>query len=447
MNHLRSRSRGGSEDDDRDDPARWAIPPFWQKLNSFFLFPLQMEPLIYAAILSLCSYLLFLGFFFAALVSIGLVLAVSRYAFKVAALASRGVLDSDDYRPDMMDEDWKWLPWKFFGVLIVHGLVIGMLGNASSGLGALGNLLSSLLIPATLMVLIRSFSLRSAINPLELLATITGIGMPYLLLCLFLFLLMQGAPMTLGMLLPVMPKFVLAPMITFVIIYLSWVMAAMVGYVMYQSHEELDIDPLKAPEGVRAEPQDPVAAEAKRRDAAVARMIQDGDMQAAVENAREWQRTGYDSVPDQRRYHRVLKLTDETGELTRHAQHLIPLLVRNQREGEALEIWSSCFKRSPQFKLESADTALALAQTAWRNMQSRHVLALLQSFEKQYPGHPQTPQAQELIVRALKQGEDLPEPALRVFIRMKSRYPGHPSTQEAEWILREELQRADTTTA
>ena len=70
MNHLRSRSRGGSEDDDRDDPARWAIPPFWQKLNSFFLFPLQMEPLIYAAILSLCSYLLFLGFFFAALVSI-----------------------------------------------------------------------------------------------------------------------------------------------------------------------------------------------------------------------------------------------------------------------------------------------------------------------------------------------------------------------------------------
>ena len=33
--------------------------------------------------------------------------------------------------------------------------------------------------------------------------------------------------------LPVMPKFVLAPMITFVIIYLSWVMAAMIGYVAF----------------------------------------------------------------------------------------------------------------------------------------------------------------------------------------------------------------------
>ncbi|WP_226858220.1 hypothetical protein [Diaphorobacter aerolatus] len=126
-----SRRREDDDDDDTQETARWNIPPFWQRLNSFFLFPFQTEPLIYATILALCSYLLTLGFFFSMVVGIGLMLAISRYAFKVAALASRGITDSADYRPHMVDDDWKSLPWKFFGVLVVHGLVIGWLSHAS----------------------------------------------------------------------------------------------------------------------------------------------------------------------------------------------------------------------------------------------------------------------------------------------------------------------------
>ncbi len=439
MSDVRSRHREQTEDG--DGSPRWDIPPFWQKLNSFFLFPLQMEPLIYAAVLSLCGYLLLAGFFLAMLAGIGLMLAVSRYGFKVAALASRGITDSADYRHDMVDEDWKALPWKFFGVLLVHGFIIGWLTHASAGLGTIGNILSSLAIPATLMVLINTCSLRSAINPFLLLGTITGIGKSYLLLCFFLFLLMQGAPLALGLLLPLMPKFVLAPLITFVIIYFSWVMAAMIGYVMYQHHAALDIEPVKAPDAAMAEPQDPAAAEARQRDAMVARLVQDGDMQSALDNAREWQRTGYDNVADQRRFHRVLKLARQTDSLTQHAQRFTPLLIGQQRESEALDVWSSCYKRDPQFKLESAENTLALARLAWKGMQPAHVLALLQSFEKQYPAHELTPEAQELIVRALKQGLNKPDQAVRVFMRMKMRYPAHPSTQEAEWMLRDDLRK------
>ena len=66
-------------------------------------------------------------------------------------------------------------------------------------------------------------------------------------------------------------------------------------------------------------------------------------------------------------------------------------------------------------------------------------MALLQGFEKNYPGHDATPLAQELVVRALKQGVNKPDQAIRVFMRMKMRYPDHPSTQEAAWILRDDL--------
>ena len=170
---TRSPALAAGRDDDAERPA---IAPFWHRLNSFFLFPFQMEPLIYAALLALASYLLFLPGIIKFFTVLGLVLGASRYAFKVAALASRGVLHSRDYTNALTDPDWKVLPWKFFGVLVVHGMLIGFLGRQSEVLGIVASLISSLLLPATLMVLIQSFSLRAALSPFELLATMTAIG-------------------------------------------------------------------------------------------------------------------------------------------------------------------------------------------------------------------------------------------------------------------------------
>ncbi len=433
---------------DDNDSASWNIPPFWHKLNNFFLFPFQRTPLLYGVVLSLCAYMLLWGPLFAFGVIVGLMLAVSRYSFKVAAFASRGILDSRDYADYQADVDLKVLPWKFFGVLIVHSIVIGMLTKASVGLGILGYFLSSFLIPVTLMVLISSGSLLTAINPFILLGSVFGIGLPYFLLCLFLFLLMQGAPMAIGILLPMMPKALLAPLFAFVLIYFNWVIAAMIGYVMYQNHAEFGIEPDRAPDAEGStEAIDPQQVETKRRDAAIAQLVQDGDMKTAVDEAREWQRMNDDNVADQRRYHRVLKLTDKTADLTRHAQQYIALLLRKQQASEALEVWGSCYKRAPDFKLDSAEATLSLAQVAWKRQQVSHTLAILQNFEKHYAGSPTVPQAQELVVRVLKQGANKPDQAVRVFMRMKTRYPEHPATQEAAWILRDELPSAPAATA
>lgn len=430
---------GGSDWDDAEDRSQ-EIEPFWQRLNRFFLFPFQAEPLIYAVGLSLCCFLLIFPSIFVFVVALGLMLAVSRYAFKVAALASRGVTDSAEYTNAMVDDDWKWLPWKFFGVLIVHGWVIGLLARGSLELAVLGNLVSSLLIPATLMVLIKTCSLRSAINPFELLGTMTDIGKSYLLLCLFLFLLMQGMPMAMQLLFPIVPKALLAPVMGFVVIYFVWVMAAMIGYVMYQHHGALDIEPVQAPSDAKqVAPVDPAVQMARQRDAEVARLVQDNAMNEAVTEAREWARQGYDNLDDQRRYHRVLKLADEPARMAQHAQDFVPLLLKKQRASEALEVWMSCRKRQAAFALTSPESTLALARQAWKTQQAKLVLVLLQGFEKAFPKHEKTAEVLELIVRALKQGLNESEQAVRVFMRMQALCPDHPSTQEAAWVLRDEL--------
>ena len=426
-----------------DDDELPEIAPFWTRLNSFFLFPFQIEPLIFMSLLALGSFGLFLPLIARILIAIGLLLGASRYAFKVAALASRGVLHSRDYTNALNDPDWKVLPWKFFAILLVHGTVIGFLDSRSDVLGLLATLVSSVVLPATLMVLIQSASLRAALNPFELLGTMTDIGGQYLLLCLFLFLLQAGFPKAAELLLPITPGWLLLPMLVFCAVYFLWVMAALIGYVMFQHHGSLDIDLVREPEASpEAAAQRPVKTEAQLRDAEVSDMVQKGDLQGAIAQAREWARVGHDTVVDQRRYHRVLLLDDPvSGRLHSHTRSYVPLLLLRKLGPEALDAHTAVLRVLPEFDVGKADITLALAEQAWRRMDAKLTIELLRGFDRRYPGAVEIPRAYELIIRALKQGLGKGHKAMPVMQALQRRYPDHPSTQEAAWVMRDELEK------
>ena len=115
--------------------------PFWQRLNTFFTFPLQSKPLMYSLLLALSSMLFKVIVFLPdalgiLIVEIGILLAASRYGFKVTALGSRGIYKAEDY-PSELDPDWKNLPWKLFAILMVQGFVVGWLQRLSPTLGTL----------------------------------------------------------------------------------------------------------------------------------------------------------------------------------------------------------------------------------------------------------------------------------------------------------------------
>ena len=95
------------------------IPPFWQRLNKFFLFPLQTEPLIYGLVLAACGLLVNMPAF-GRIIFLVLMLAISRYAFKIAALSSYGIFKLDGYLPMQEEDAWKRLPWKFVGAVFIQ---------------------------------------------------------------------------------------------------------------------------------------------------------------------------------------------------------------------------------------------------------------------------------------------------------------------------------------
>ncbi len=312
--------------------------PFWQRLNTFFTFPLQSKPLMYSLLLALSSMLFKVIVFLPdalgiLILEIGILLAASRYGFKVTALGSRGIYKAEDY-PSELDPDWKNLPWKLFAILMVQGFVVGWLQRLSPTLGTLAWLAVCFLLPATQIVLVQTCSFTETLNPANAWNAVRTIGWPYLLLCLFLFLLSQGTFIALGMLLPLFKGWILLPIVNWVLIYFSWVMASLLGYSMYQNHEAFGIDLL--PGAGLDDDETPVDRRTPRQieqdaiDAQVAELVTAGNVTAAVAMAYEEQRTRGEEVPAQRRYHRVLALAEgKTATLLDHAQRYIPLLLRS----------------------------------------------------------------------------------------------------------------------
>ncbi len=423
-----------------------AVPrPFWHRINTFFAFPLQRQPLMYSVLLALSSLLYEVIFFLPdalaiLVVEIGILLAASRYGFKVTALGSRGIYKAEDY-PSELDPDWKNLPWKLFAILIVQAIVVGWLQRLNPLLGTLAWLAMCFLLPATQIVLVQTCSFTETLNPANAWNAVRTIGWPYLLLCLFLFLLSQGTFIALGMLLPIFKGWMLLPIVNWLLIYFSWVMASLLGYAMYQNHAAFGIDLLPGAglddEDAPVDRRSPRQIEQDATDAHVAALITAGDMVGALGVAYEDQRTRSDEVPAQRRYHRVLTLAEgKTATLLDHAQRYIPLLLRSGQGGEALKVFQTCRDKDAQFALQDANATLHLAKAAWNANNAKDALALLQGFDRRFKNHESVPAAYELVARVLLQGMNRADMALRVLATLESRHPDTEATRETRWLLR-----------
>lgn len=420
-------------------------PPFWHRLNSFFAFPLQMRPLAYGLVLSFCS-LLFEAIFFLPnalaflLIEIGIMLAASRYGFKVIALGARGIRDSANFGRESSD-DWTYLPWKLFAISVVQALLIGWLAWYSPVLGTVALFVMSFTFPAAVIVLVQSGSFFQAMNPGYVMDAMRIIGWPYALLCFFLFLLSTGAQVAISMVVPMFDGRIILPIVNFAFIYFGWVMASLLGYVMFQHHEAFGIDAVPGSslgDGAPVDRRTPEQIAAQRTDAEVAQLITDGDLAAALGTAYEAQRTAAsDDLAAQRRYHRVLAMVpDKQATMLDQARRFIALLMRRDMASEALKVFKLCRERDKTFSLDDPAMVIAMARAEWRNGDAHATLALLSGFDRRFRGNEAIPQAYELAARALVQGLGRADMAQPILTTLEARYPDSEQTKEVRWLLR-----------
>ncbi|MDB5813707.1 MAG: hypothetical protein JWN23_824 [Rhodocyclales bacterium] len=454
------------------------IVPFWNRVPLFFLFPLHLAMLgrvaLFCILPALGVYATSPPMMVLAIAGLSLLAWIGflRFGSRVLSETSLGHLAPRHYSP-FPDESLAYMPFKIFALFFISGLLVGVLAAFFGRNVAIGaNVLVSLVTPAAIIVLVVSRSLFAGLNPMASLSVITAIGKPYFLLCLFLFSLStaqgfltahmlasalksiaarwaeitaaqqhissQADADALGDMMEAFqaelqrlkPRFAaIVFLISAVAMYFTLIAFNMLGYVAYQYHAKLGLEVDDEPEATRRAG---AAADADPDAKRIAELVASGNIEQALDVAYEAQRLDHENVPAQERYHKLLHLAGKDDRLLNQTNRLIPLLLRQGKKRNALEVLRRCRERHAQYLPEQAEQILDLAEAARSEREPKLALDLLAGFEQKWARSALLPEALFLSGRILC--EDLRDDTKAdiYFARLCGDHAGHARASEAQ---------------
>jgi hypothetical protein len=413
------------------------IPPFWKRMPAAFLYPLKPASLIFLTIMSLASLLQLvpLGGIIAAIL---LPFILMKYSFQVLQFTAVGHMNPPVGSTSMEARDFE-LPIKSILQLIVIGIVIGL----SAMLGMLGIVISlvvmALIFPAMIMVLGVTRSFFKAINPVELADMVRMIGPSYLGLVGMLFLLYGSSGALLEFVGPaIIPHNILAilAIVTFISSYYTIVMFHIMGYVIYQFHEELGVQPEVEYEpagvGKKSEPTG-LSAVAKAQ-----LLVQEGHPEVAKPFIA--QQLSSEMSAEQIQLHEIyiklLKQDESThDELKRIAKDYILGLMEHGHGKKALQMFHLCHEVDPKFRLDHAEHTHTLMQAAQKASDFELMLALANNFAKHHPDYPNLFEVYLAVARVLHEHFKRDKQAATILKSLITKFPQHASIQQAKMAL------------
>ena len=444
--------------------ANGPVEPFWQRIHKFFTLPLDRAVLMRIAGLAVAGVIAVSLFFLGALGALAGfagILAVlvigARYGFKIIERSSRGFLQPGDY--PLSDEDLvsPYLPYKFVAMNFVFGLVLGLAAMLTRGSEFVTLLvwlaLFVVVMPAATMRLVITGSLRSALNPAELVALIQRIGKPYAALAAFVFCadlcrtygmaalavagglgagalgMAGGATTAIG--------FGGVALLFFMSVgfwYFTYVICALIGYAMYQYADTLEISVIgPGEERVRSVSRSRSGhSRTRTRDTLIGQMIAAGEIKEAVGLLAEDLRDRPNDLALHGRYHRLLAADGDAAAIESHADQYMTLLVKSQNWREALELYEDTVARNPDWTMREVGNIVPLAQAAFRAGSPKIAGRLVRAFDRKYPNHPDIPRAYLVGAQLMADYGNQPEDAKRIFQYLVKRHAGDPAAVEAQ---------------
>ncbi len=364
------------------------------------------------------------------LVLLGVWLAFIRYAYKTLDQTAHGLLTPDQHRQSA-DEDRDSLPYKQFAIFIVLGFVVGLAQFFGSLVFGVALIFSVLTLPASVMILSITRSFWAGLNPFASIAMMRMIGLPYLGLCAFLFLLSASEEMLQAGLISRLPGWLLLPSLNFVAMYFTLIMFNMMGYVVYQYHHLLGVQVSSAAtaNGAKAD------ARANESAEAIGRLIGAGEIDEALDLAYEAQRVAPDDLAALGRYYKLLALAGREDRLLSHSRRYLSVLLQKKQGDEALEVYRSMKDRVATFEPDQPAQLLQLAEVTRRRREFPQALALLKGFDKRFPRHAEIPAVYLFAARVLCENLHQEAGARQILSVLLARYPEHPVSEEGRQLL------------
>ena len=413
-------------------PAESAPPPFWQQLPKVFTYPANGDSLVKIVAFGVGGPLLKflpLGGIWFSLCWLGFM----AYCFGILERTARGhLVAAEVYHQERTDRDYR--PLKQIAILILFFALVGFAKLKMGDVAAQVALFAiSLALPASIMVLALEERLGSALNPLKILGTMAGIGLPYLALCAFLFLLMESGSLLAGLLarvLPALPALIAAQLVT---MYFMVSMYYLMGYALFQNHEALGID-------VQVEKADAQRALEKASGAKgvadvlgpeTRGLVADGKLAEASVRIEDRLRKEWDNNKLHDQYAKVLLLEGNAKAITKHVNEYVPKLVREKKVARAVEVYEAARKAVPDLLIADSTIIVPLAQQATDLRRDTTAFELLRGFDKRFPESPDIPAAYMLAAKILLEKQNDYAMAGKIFAHVARKYPQHPFAAEA----------------
>lgn len=408
------------------DARRTPIVPFWNRLRAISLYPAHMAalvPIVMFALGKMLGFLPVLGFILALLVTV----AMYRYAFDCLVATANGRLQP----PETSFTDGDGPAWRFIGLMIIFLVFIVLCAIVLGPQAAqLAGLLLGLALPGATITLALEDSLLAALNPAKWLGIVTRIGWPYLAaagLCLVVFASQRYAA---GFAAAFLPMFLAIIVATIVSNYALVLTFHLLGYLVYQYHEELGFAPQNERLGQalgKPDPDQEILDEA-------ADLVRDGKPEVAIEVLRaHLNRGGTQAVHSQ--YRKLLHLRDDKQALLQHGQEYLPILLAWERYRDALRLVDECQAIDAGFAPPKAEQVTDLARLAARSGQPAVALRLLSGFHKRFPTSPDIAENYLLVATLLHERFNQDDKARKLLHSLKANYPDSPLMPQIDSCL------------
>jgi len=413
------------------------IPPFWKRLPAAFLYPLNLASLMFLAIISLVS-LLQLVPLGGIIVAILLPFMIMKYAFQVLQHTAVGHMSPPLGSTSMSGQDFA-LPVKSYLLIILLSALVGL----SSFLGLFGIIISvvlfTLLFPVMIMILGVQQQFFQALNPKEIIEMIQTIGASYFGLVGMLFLLISASSSLFymfGEFIPLGNKLVLFVIANFVSSYYTVLMFHLMGYVIYQFHEDL---------GIKSEVEFEVGGKKKKTQAPLGQtpvskaslLIQEGHPEIAKPFIRK--HLSVELTAEQIQLHelyiKLLKQLDEHEELIRIASDYILSLMEHGHGKKALQTFRLCHELDASFQVNHAQHTHSMIQAAHKASDFDLLLALAQNFAKRHPEYDKLFEVYLVVARVLHEHFKRDQQAAAILKSLVQKFPKHESIQRAKMAL------------
>lgn len=406
--------------------------PFWHKIHSFFSYPVNAQALLFLGVMSLLGAVIGQMGLLAIPISILYVAIYSKYLFRVIEQCSYG-----QFTPPPIAEAFTGGGFSLFfkqaAIFFIAALCVVYAGKSGSSFLIFTSIaLVALALPASVMIMAQEQSFLEAINPAKLFFVIHAIGWPYLILNAFLFILSTSPSWVIYQLQDVLHGTLLNLIAMAANGFFSLVMAAMMGYCLYQFQGPLGYTTADEAEACPD-------AESYYKQLALAEnhiFVKEGQYDEAIKDLRlvinKYHRNDLEL---NQRLHRLLINSDDLGLLKKHAHHYIELLIKSGRLHEAAQIFLTVQGKADDYRLQDPHLKLEIAKGLQRNRQFREAILLLKNFHKEYPQHPDTAEAYLLSAKAYSEGLGKDKQALQLLNFIIKQYPSAPVIPEARIYL------------